>query len=499
MPGTLTVAFDAAVTAHADRVAVIDVDGSSITYRELDRLADAMARALVDSGVGPGDRVGVCRRKSVGTVAGLIGIMRVGAAYVPVDPSSPVDRNRTIFSDCGVAAVLLDDRSALGDEWKGAVVVGDPPPGDAPSQVTPPSVDDLAYVLYTSGSTGRPKGVCLEHRHATSFVDWCVRTFDAGPDDRCSSHAPFHFDLSILDLWMPLASGGAVVLVEEGLAKDPRRLAAFIADRRITNWYSVPSILSLMAEHGELVEHDHASLRTVCFAGEVFPLAGLKALRSAWPEPVFWNLYGPTETNVCTAQRIPATIEPDRVEPFPIGRPCDHCEVAVVDEQGIGVAAGETGRIVCRGGPVMRGYWGRAPEETEAFVDLGGQRWYDTGDLGSFLEDGAIHFSGRRDRMVKRHGYRIELGEIEAGLDRADFLSEAAVVSVEHEGAVSIHAFVVSATDSPASVIALRTHCASVLPPYMTPDRFHAVDELPRTATGKVDLARLRSTMESLR
>ena len=171
----------------------------------------------------------------------------------------------------------------------------------------------------------------------------------------------------------------------------------------------------------------------------------------------------------------------------------------MVDEQGIEVEAGETGRIVCRGGPVMRGYWGRAPEETEAFVDLGGQRWYDTGDLGSFLDDGAIHFSGRRDRMVKRHGYRIELGEIEAGLDRADFLSEAAVVSVEHEGAVSIHAFVVSATDSPASVIALRTHCASVLPPYMTPDRFHAVDELPRTGTGKVDLARLRSSMESLR
>ena len=220
--------------------------------------------------------------------------------------------------------------------------------------------------------------------------------------------------------------------------------------------------------------------------------AGLKALRSAWPEPVFWNLYGPTETNVCTAQRIPAAIEPDRVEPFRSAVPATTARSPWTMSRGSRWRPG-TGGIVCRGGPVMRCYWGRAPGETEAFVDLGGQRWYDTGDLGSFLDDGAIHFSGRRDRMVKRHGYRIELGEIEAGLDRADFLSEAAVVSVEHEGAVSIHAFVVSATDSPASVIALRTHCASVLPPYMTPDRFHAVDELPRTGTGKVDLARLRS------
>jgi non-ribosomal peptide synthetase component F len=213
-------------------------------------------------------------------------------------------------------------------------IVGLPEPDvDAPD-LEPPSAEDLAYILYTSGSTGRPKGVCLEHRHATTFVDWCVRTFECGPDDRCSSHAPFHFDLSILDLWMPLACGASVALIEESLAKDPRGLPAFIDERGITIWYSVPSILSLMATHGRLDEHAHDRLRIVCFAGEVFPLPGLRALRTAWPEPDFWNLYGPTETNVCTALRLPATIEVDRTEPFPIGRACDHCEIRLVDDDG---------------------------------------------------------------------------------------------------------------------------------------------------------------------
>ncbi len=486
---TICELVDRSIREHPDRPAVVGPGGEVATYAELEDRVRRFASVLHDAGVRRGDRVGVCRWKAIDTVAGFIAIMRCGAAYVPVDPASPPSRNRTIFEDCEVRAILLDDRTAASIEGvPGATrIVGLPEPDvDAPD-LEPPSAEDLAYILYTSGSTGRPKGVCLEHRHATTFVDWCVRTFECGPDDRCSSHAPFHFDLSILDLWMPLACGASVALIEESLAKDPRGLPAFIDERGITIWYSVPSILSLMATHGRLDEHAHDRLRIVCFAGEVFPLPGLRSLRTAWPEPDFWNLYGPTETNVCTALRLPATIEVDRTEPFPIGRACDHCEIRLVDDDGRDVADGETGRIVCRGGPVMRTYWGRTPEEIESFVDIGGARWYDTGDLGAVDDAGDIVFHGRRDRMVKRHGYRIELGEIEAGLDRCDGLAECAVWAVSDAGATVIHAAVVPEAEATLSIIALRGHCGRSLPPYMAPDRFHVLEALPRTSTGKID------------
>ncbi|MCH2160392.1 MAG: amino acid adenylation domain-containing protein [Phycisphaerales bacterium] len=480
---------EASVAEHGDRTAVIDVDGTETTYRELEELANRFAGWLTANGVGPGDRVGVCRSKSVETVAGFLGIMRCGAAYVPVDAFSPPARNHGIFSDCGVSAVLLDQPAAvrMGAVDCSAVLVGSPASGAA-EHLQAPNPDDLAYILYTSGSTGRPKGVCLSHRNASSFVEWCMQTFESQPTDRCSSHAPFHFDLSILDLWMPLASGGAIVLVEENLAKDPRRLPEFIAERRITNWYSVPSILGLMAEMGRLAEHDHDALRVVCFAGEVFPIPALHRVREAWPEPRFFNLYGPTETNVCTAHEIPRTIDPARTEPYPIGRACDHCQVRLVDESGVEVASGEVGRLLCQGGPVMQGYWGMKPEQTAGFVELDGVRWYDTGDLGSADADGVITFHGRRDRMVKRHGYRIELGEIEAGLAQMDGVVEvAAWANVAEDGSTRIVAAVSTAAETRPSIIALRTHCGQTLPLYMVPDRFVLLDELPRTSTGKID------------
>ena len=492
--------LDAGLAAHPDRPAVIGIDGEIATHAELDARASTIGAALQAAGVRPGDRVGVCRWKSIDTVAGLIAVMRCGAAYVPVDPASPPVRNRTIFEDCRVRAVLLDDRTAESLEGvaDAARIVGRPDEGERRFEPVSPSASDLAYILYTSGSTGRPKGVCLEHRHATSFVDWCVRTFECGPDDRCSSHAPFHFDLSILDLWMPLASGAAVCLIDEGLAKDPRGLARFIEERSITIWYSVPSILGLMASSGRLAEHRHDSLRTVCFAGEVFPLPGLRALRAAWPEPAFWNLYGPTETNVCTAFLIPERIDSDRRESFPIGPSCDHCRIRIADEIGGEIEAGHEGRILCTGSPVMRTYWGREPEEIGAFEEIDGDRWYDTGDLGVADEHGVVTFRGRRDRMVKRHGYRIELGEVEAGLSHAAMVDEIAVWHEVVEGATVIHAAVAAAEGAALSIIGLRRHCAAALPPYMTPDRFHLLDSLPRTSTGKIDYQALRMAASSV-
>lgn len=484
------------MAAWSDRCAVVETDGTERSYAWLDDRSNRFACALQASGVGHGDRVGVCRWKSADTVASLLGIMRAGAAYVPVDPGSPPLRNETIFRDCEVRAVVLDasTESAI-DLGDGVARLVDPDAVDESFESPAVAAEDLAYILYTSGSTGRPKGVCIEHGQASSFVDWCIRTFEVDPSCRCSSHAPFHFDLSILDLWMPLAVGGCVVLLDEMVAKDPRRLPEVIAERGITNWYSVPSILSLMATHGRLDEHASSSLRTVCFAGEVFPIDGLRRLRDAWPHAIFWNLYGPTETNVCTAFRIPEVVPTDRDDPYPIGPACDHCRVIIADDDGREVDDGSVGRILCTGDPVMRTYWGRDPKDVEAFLDRDGIRWYDTGDLGVRGDGGVIEFHGRRDRMVKRHGYRIELGEIEAGLSVLETLDEVAVIATDDGGQTVIHAFVVPSSGMAVSVIQLRSHCAGHLPSYMVPDRFVSLDGLPRTSTGKVDYQALRKML----
>jgi amino acid adenylation domain-containing protein len=283
-----------------------------------------------------------------------------------------------------------------------------------------PEPDALAYILYTSGSTGVPKGVMLSHRAGASFVHWCSEVFDPRPEDRFSSHAPLHFDLSILDVYLPLKHGAALVLVGEETGKAPARLAPLIAERRISVWYSTPSILSLLAQYGRLEALDLTALRLVLFAGEVFPVKHLRALKKLLPAPRYFNLYGPTETNVCTFYEVPPGPVPEaRHEPYPIGKACSHYETLVVDEAGRPALGGADGELCAAGPGVMQGYWNLPEPSARAFIDDGsGRRWYRTGDVVTTDAEGNYLYLSRRDRMVKRRGYRVELGEIEAGLYR---------------------------------------------------------------------------------
>ena len=290
-------------------------------------------------------------------VATIHGVLRSGAAYVPVDPGSPPIRGAGILADAGVKAVVVSAEHAesLRDAWPEAgplprfVVVGEGKgrtcptdaswdrvmADDAPSPLPPAfDEDDLAYILYTSGSTGTPKGVMLSHANAFAFLDWCDHSFDLEASDRFASHAPFHFDLSIFDLYASCRVGATLVLIGESTGKDPARLGAFLAERAISVWYSAPSILALLADHGGVDRLGHFAPRIVLFAGEVFPVGPLRKLRRAWPDARLWNLYGPTETNVCTAFAIPRTIDDRRETPFPIGPACPPSLVRVVDEHG---------------------------------------------------------------------------------------------------------------------------------------------------------------------
>jgi amino acid adenylation domain-containing protein len=504
--------LDEAASRDPRAIAVEAIGGPAVSYGELVELSDRVRDRLVQMGVQRGDRVGICLGKSVDAIASIFGILKAGAAYVPVDPDAPAHRCAYIMSDCRVTAAITDANLELelkaafaaagavpklfvlpvdgtGLPLADALEIADrtDPAGTAPTVMSGP--DELAYILYTSGSTGRPKGVMLTHRAAGCFIDWCSETFQPLPSDVYSSHAPLHFDLSIHDVFVPVKHGARLVLIGEQLGKDPISLAPVIAEKHITVWYSTPSILSLLSHRGHLDRFDFSALRLVLFAGEVFPVGALRHLVEQWSTPRYFNLYGPTETNVCTWFEVPCPIDEARVEPFPIGRMCRPLLGRVVDADGADVRPGEQGELLVAGPGVMSGYWNLPDLNADAFlIDSEGVRWYRTGDLVVEGDDGEYIFHGRRDRMVKRRGYRVELGEIEAGLARHAGVREVAVIAhTDGEAGVRIKAYIGVPDGVPLSVIALKQFCAASLPRYMVPDTFVFLDKLPRTSTDKID------------
>ena len=504
---------------YPDRIAVEETDGAAITYQDLDQISDKLRDRLIQLGICPGDRVGIYLRKSVDTVASIFGILKAGAAYVPVDPGAPPSRNAYIFGDCTVKAILVENRFVErlsmefasqghsptlivldgiggGDHLKSSLERVELANPAFPASLSA-STDDLAYILYTSGSTGKPKGVMLTHRNALSFIDWCSEVFEPSKTDRFSSHAPFHFDLSILDLYVSLKHGAALVLIEEETGKDPIRLASLISEKRISIWYSTPSILSFLAQYGKLERYEFSDLRLVLFAGEVFPVKHLRMLKDMLPGPRYFNLYGPTETNVCTYYEIPAAFPVDRTKPFPIGKACSHYDqlIKIVDEQGQEVGMGQMGELIAAGPGVMQGYWNLPERTASAFlVDSSGQRWYKTGDVVVLDEDGNYIYLSRRDRMVKKRGYRVELGEIEAGLYNHPDIKEAAVIALSNdENGVQIKAYLSFKSGQGPSRIALKRFCTENLPNYMIPDFFTFLESLPKTSTDKIDYQKLKT------
>lgn len=464
-------------------LAVRGPDGA-LTYAELDGLGNQLGRALAGLGVGAGDRVGIWLEKSGRGIAAMQACLRLGAAYVPLDPSSPTSRILTIIEDCQLRAVVTSSARAraLGevlpslaclrvDDDRWTKEASEPLPSVARAS------DDLAYVLYTSGSTGRPKGVCISEENALAFVRWAALELRATAGDRFANHAPFHFDLSVLDLYVAFLAGGCVSIVPEGASYLPERLVALLREEQITVWYSVPSALILMMEEGGLLGAEGLPLRCIAFAGEPFPIKQLRRLRRRWPDVRLLNLYGPTETNVCTWYEV-HEISDDQAHPVPIGRACSGDEVWAEKPDGSRCGAGEEGELVVRGPTVMLGYWGLAPQ---------GTRPHRTGDIVRLRPDGEYVYVGRIDHMVKIRGHRVELGEIEAALQQHEDVREAAVTLHGSGMHARLVAFVATHSGEPPPLLSLKRHCAERLPRYMIVDGVEHVAALPRTGNGKLD------------
>ena len=375
--------------------------GCLLTYQELDRLSNKLARSLLRLGVAPGDRVAILAPKSAAAVIGIYGALKAGACYVPLDPKAPAERLSHIVRDSGAAVIVADEAktsqaAALAGAVprpRGVVVVASVPgrpereeAAVAPAQgaaIVPwaavagepgePLAEeraietDLAYILYTSGSTGTPKGVTISHRNSLTFVDWAAAAAGLSEQDRVCSPAPLHFDLSVFDIFATCQAAACLTVLPDGAATFPVSIARWLEAERISVWYSVPSVLTLLACYGSLQQFDLSGLRTVIFAGEVFPPRYLARLMAELPHPRYLNWYGPTETNVCTAFEVPAGWADAR--PAPIGMACANTEVFAVTSDGRRVSQpGEVGELYVRGPSLMRGYWGQPAKTSEALV-----------------------------------------------------------------------------------------------------------------------------------
>jgi len=510
------------VTQSAERRAgspAVVMDDVTLDYGTLEQRSNQFARSLVAHGVRRGDRVGLWLPKSPDAIVALYGIMKAGAAYVPVDPTAPTPRLAYIARDCEIAGLVTTrDRAGAMDEAFGgrapmrALWFADADDAHAqPPRVaglpgvpwaalaaesggafdSPALEDDLAYILYTSGSTGEPKGVMLSHRNCRVFTDWAAETFALTERDRVANQAPFHFDLSTFDLFATAAAGAALHPVSPRIAAFPAAVAMRWAQDRLSVWYCTPSSLVLMLTRGGLASQDLSALRVLLFAGEVFPNKYLRELMALAPHARFANLFGPTETNVCTWLEVKQP--PDGDTPLSIGRACPFDEALVLDEALRPVPAGGVGELWVRGASVMRGYWG-SPERTALAlqtIDVAPgirDRAYRTGDLARVSPDGNLEFLGRRDHQVKTRGYRVELGEIEARLAAHPAVDEAVVLAVPDEEVTNrLQAVVVLEVQARVSADELRQHCALTLPRYMVPETIEFRTELPRTSSGKVD------------
>jgi amino acid adenylation domain-containing protein len=353
---------------------------------------------------------------------------------------------------------------------------------------------NLAYVLYTSGSTGYPKGVMLSHENALCFVHWAADTFAVSTGDVVASIAPFHFDLSVYDLFVSIRQGAKLLLLRQDQCRSPMLVSKLLAENQVNCLYATPSLLQLLLRYGRLARYDFSSLKTVLFAGEVFPIEPLRKLQAIWTEPSFFNLYGPTETNVVHWHPIPRPIAEEQQQPFPIGTICPFAEARIKQQDDVLVPApGLTGELLISGDSVTAGYLGLEQRNQDAFVEANNQRWYKTGDLVSLDETATIYtYKGRADRMVKRHGYRIELAEVEQALEHYPGITSVVAISINKEGKNLIIVFFQPdpGVEAP-SLLDWKQFSTDHLPSYMVPDRFIICDSWPYTQSQKIDLQAL--------
>jgi amino acid adenylation domain-containing protein len=474
--------------AAAPAAIAAEYEGTQVSYADLDRWATQVAARLRALGVGPEVLVGVCMRTGLARLAALLGVWQAGGGYVPLDPALPPDRLSFMIADTGMAAIVTDKPSAASVPATDGVAVlpldDEPEPGQPQAVPATAKPDNVAYVIYTSGSTGQPKGVLVEHRQAINFLHGMARHWRIGPDSAVLGFAAFTFDVSVMDMFMPLLGGARLVLAAPQTLHSPPRLAALIRDRHVTFACLPPAVLNLL--RGE----KFPELRTLLSAGEELSSELLRAWQHDGLE--IYNGYGPTEASIGSTF---AKLEPSTPLPPPIGRPKPNYQAYVLDPHLNPVPVGVTGELHIGGAGVARGYLNRPELTQERFIPdpfRPGQRLYKTGDLVRRRPDGTIVFAGRIDNQVKIRGLRVEPGEIEAALVAHPGIAQAVVTVVTApSGEKQLVGYLRPSGDAAPEISEIRQHLARTLPAYMIPTHLIPLAELPLTAHKKIDKAAL--------
>ncbi|MFJ3102654.1 amino acid adenylation domain-containing protein [Streptomyces sp. NPDC086835] len=482
--------FAAQARRTPEAVAVVGDDGTELTYAELDARSGALARRLAAAGAGRESAVAVLQQRSVHLVVSLLAVLKAGGFYVPLNTRYPASRMRLITADVQARVLLTDrDTDTAYDcrSWAGdadVLVVDELPTGGEPLPVVPAHPHQLAYVMYTSGSTGNPKGVAITHGDVAALAaDTCWRT---GNQQRVLLHSPYSFDTSQYELWVPLLSGGTVVVAPPG-DLDTRALERAIVDGGVTGMWLTSGLFNLLAEESP---HCFTGVREVWTGGDVVSPAAVARVLAASPSTMVADGYGPTETTTfATHHFMRAPWQQETT--VPIGTPLDNTTCHVLDDRLRPVPPGVTGELYIGGAGLARGYLGRPDATAERFVAdpyAPGERMYRTGDLVRLRRDGVLTFLGRADHQVKVRGFRIELGEIESVLGAHPGVAQSAVlVREDRPGDKRLVAYVVPAPGATADPAVLRRHVAAALPDYMVPAAFVPLDALPLTGNGKLD------------
>ncbi|WCN84686.1 non-ribosomal peptide synthetase [Micromonospora sp. LH3U1] len=522
-PRCLHELFELRAARTPDALAVVQGQ-DSLSYAELAAAAGRLAARLAAAGVGRGDTVALCLPRTVGTVVAVLGVLKAGAAYAPIDPDLPAERVRDLVATLAAPVVLTDPGAVpevlrrceglpalrsvlwLGGDGRGPeagtgpadvtvdYALAEPPPGaPAPARACP---GDPAYVIFTSGSTGRPKGVMMAHAPAVNLVRWVNETYRMGPTDQVLFTASLSFDLSVYDIFGLLAAGGSIRVAATEELRDPQRLLAILDRERVTFWDSAPAALQQLEPFFALREPPAGhSLRLVFLSGDWVPLTLPDAARTAFADPEVVALGGATEAAIWSNHFPVAKVDPAWPS-IPYGRPIANARYYVLDAGLRPAPVGAPGDLYIGGRCLATGYHADPRLTAAKFVpdpygrEPGG-RLYRTGDRARFWPDGTIEFLGRQDHQVKIRGFRVELGEIEVSL--AALPGVASAVAAVHGAAPNLHliAYAVPRPGSALDPVELRAGLTDRLPPYMVPAQIVVLDALPATANGKLDRAAL--------
>jgi len=504
--------------------------GERMTYGRLEEISNQLARMLLEGGCRRGDRVCLLLPKSPAAIVGILGVLKADCLYVPLDPSCPAARlskiletceNRWILAGGSASPVLnelagnyragsamrigwLDECGAAGENCKPEFSFADLRTFSGEPLDSGNTSSDAAYIMFTSGSTGSPKGVVITHSNVVHFIEWAVPYFGLSDTDRLSCHSPLHFDLSVFDIFGAFAAGAELHLVTPELNVLPNKLADFIRDSRLTQWFSVPSVLNYMAKFDVVKPNDFPALKRLLWCGEVLPVPALTYFMKRLPHVSFTNLYGPTEATIASSYYAVPDCPADERAAIPIGKPCGGENLLVLNEKLQPVEPGETGHLYIQGAGLSPGYY-KDPEKTlevflrNPFSADPSDRLYKTGDLAKVGEDGLVYFLGRSDSQIKSRGHRIELGEVSTALAALEFLRESAVVAIPTNGfeGVIICCAYVALPHRDVSPAAMRSELSKVLPRYMLPTRWIAMHDLPKNANGKIDTRMVKEQFPS--